>query len=308
MSKSDDDDQSFVIIGSINQDDKAIVFESYLAPSDLPSSEYPKESEYTIAFLDNTGATLDEKPFTVSFKNPDLPLPLLSTSFSIVCPFPKETESIEIRHSAKVLIHLEKSDNAPSISNVRVMKAEDSESDMIIEWEASDPDSDDDLTYSVSYSIDQGKSFIQIEGGIRKTKLILSTLGLGGSESALIKVIVSDGFHTSEAISEPFFLPTKPPVATILWPRSGDNNNFGSDEVLLLRGIGLDPEDGILKGDNLEWFLKESKGDKTLGKGDELAIKKPLPAGKHTIRLVATDKEGKSGDDERVIYVDHKNA
>jgi hypothetical protein len=255
--------------------------------------------------LDNGIATLDQKPFTISFERPDQPLPLLSTSFSIVCPFPKGTKSVEIRHQANVLIHLEKSDNAPTISNVRAIKAEDSESNIVIEWDASDPDGDD-LTYSVSYSLDQGKSFIPIEGGIRRTKLIISTLSLGGSETALIKVTASDGFHTSEAISEPFFLPTKPPVATILWPRSEDNN-FGSDEVLLLRGIGLDPEDGILKGDSLEWFVKEPKGEMTLGKGDELAIKKPLPAGKHTIRLVATDKEGKSGEDEMVISVGDKN-
>lgn len=298
--------QSFVIIGSINQDDKVSVSESYLAPPKMPSSEYPKESEYTIAFLDNTGATLDEKPFTVSFESPDLPLPLLSTSFSVICPFPNEAESVELRHSEKVLLRLEKSDSAPTISNVRIIKAEDSESDIIIEWQASDPDGDD-LTYSVSYSIDQGKSFIPIEGGIRRTKLTLSTLGFGGSESALIKVTASDGFYTSEAaISKPFFLPTKPPVATILWPKSEDDN-FGSDEVLVLQGIGLDPQDGILKGENLEWFLKDLEGEKTLGKGEEITIKKPLPAGKHTIRLVATDKEGKSGDDERVIVIRHEN-
>jgi hypothetical protein len=300
MNKNDDD-RSFVIVGTISQDDKAIVFESYLATPDLPSSEYPKGSEYTIAFLDNTGATLDEKPFIVSFESPHLPTPLPSTSFSIVCPFPKGTVSVEIRHSSNVLIHLEKSDNAPTVSNVRVTKAEDSESNMIIEWQASDPDGDDDLTYSITYSIDQGKSFLPIEGGIKKTKLTLSTLGLGGSKSALIKVTASDGFYTAESISEPFFLPTKPPVATILSPRS-DESNFGSEEVLLLRGIGLDPQDGILKGDNLEWFLKEPKVEQALGKGDELAIKAPS-AGQHTIRLVATDKEGESGTDEKVIVV-----
>lgn len=301
------DEQSFVIIGSISQDDKVNVFESYLAPRDLlPSSEYPKESEYTIAFLDSTGASLDENLFTVSFESPDLPLTLLSTSFTVVCPFPNGAQSVEIRHSGKVLIHLEKSHNAPTISNLRILKAEDSKSDIIIEWEASDPDGDD-LTFSLSYSIDKGKSFIPIEGGIKKPKLTLSTLDLAGSENASIKLTASDGFYTSEAISEPFFLPTKPPVATILWPKSEDSN-FGSDETLLLRGIGLDPQDGILKGENLEWFLKDPEGERMLGKGDEVTIKKPLPAGNHTIRLVVTDKEGNTGDDERVIVIGHKNA
>ena len=300
MNKSDDD-CSFVIIGTISENDKATAFESYLATPVLPSTEYPKGSDYTIAFLDSTGATLDEKPFIVSFQTPHLPIPLLSTSFSIVCPFPKDTKSVEIRHSANVLIHLKKSDNAPAVSNVHVVKEEGSESNIIIEWQASDPDGDNDLTYSIAYSIDQGNAFMPIEGGIKKTKLTLSTVGLGGSNSALIKVTASDGFYTAESISEPFYLPTKPPVATILWPGS-DDSDFGSDEVLLLRGIGLDPQDGILKGDNLEWFLKGPKVEQAMGKGDELAIKAPS-AGKYTIRLVATDNEGESGSSEKVIVV-----
>lgn len=42
-----------------------------------------------------------------------------------------------------ILILLKESDSAAIISNMRVIKAEDSESNIIIEWKASDPDGDD---------------------------------------------------------------------------------------------------------------------------------------------------------------------
>jgi hypothetical protein len=294
--------QSFVIIGSINQDDKVSVFESYLTSSDVLISEDSTDSDYTVAFLDKAGATLAENPFTVSFKTPHLSFPLLTTVFSVVRPFPSSTASVEIRRSQKVLLRLERSPTAPIISNLSVLPSIDSQfnKNLSIEWQASDPDGDE-LTFSISYSVNQGKTFLPVEGGLKKTKLSLTTLGLSGSKDALIKVSASDGFNTAEAISNPFTIPTTAPVATILWPQKDNENiDFTSKKPFLFRGAALDVQDGVLDGKSLAWFLVELHGEHLLGYGSELLIKS-LPIGVHTIRLVATDQDGKSGSDERVI-------
>jgi hypothetical protein len=298
-------DKWFVMIGIISQDDKAIVSESYLVPSGMPFSEDSStDSAYTIVFLHKKGAILAESPFTVSFKQPHLAFPLLSTMFNIVSPFPNNTASVEIRRSGKVLLHVERGGSSPTISNLRVIPSVDSEFNkkIIIEWDASDPDGDE-LTYSVGYSIDDGKSFIPIEGGLKQQKVTFSMLGLSSSKSALIKVTVSDGFNTSEAISDPFSIMTTTaavPVATIMWPHNA--NDFKSNNAVLLRGAALDPQDGLLDDKSLEWFLIGPKGEYLLGNGSELLIK-PLLVGKYTIRLVATNRHGESGTDEQIVVI-----
>jgi hypothetical protein len=130
--------------------------------------------------------------------------------------------------------------------------------------------------------------------------LTVPTLGLGGSKNALVKVTASDGFHTSEAVSDPFVLPTTAPVAAIFG--SKEQLTFTADEPVVLRGAAFDLQEGVLKGESLQWFIVEPKGTYLLGSGDELVVK-PLPVGKRIIQLVATNQDGKQGTTERTILV-----
>lgn len=294
---------NFVLIGSVGIDGTATIFESFLVLEDVPVTDPAMDKTYTVACLDNLGTILMESPFDVSFTAEDQPEPFtfLRTAFSLVCPFPKNTASVEIRREGKTLAALARSDTSPTLTNVKVTPSINFETDkqIQIEWWSADS-SIDNITYSVSYSIDQGKSFRPIEGGLRESQLTVSTLGLGGSEGALIKVTASNGFDTVEAISDPFFLPKSPPVATILWPF--EKANFDSDEPFLLRGVAFDLEDGLLNEESLQWFLAEPKETRFLGSGSELLVK-PLSVGEYIVRLIATDSDGEQETVERLIVI-----
>ncbi|UIE36661.1 hypothetical protein [Leptodesmis sichuanensis] len=196
---------------------------------------------------------------------------------------------------------LKRSLSTPIVTAVTVKASPSFELDqqIYLEWFGADVDVDH-LTYSVSYSIDQGKSFRPIQGGLKETRLILPTLGLGGSKSALFKVTASNGFNMAEAISNPFPLPKSAPVATIFSPT--DNAVFTSNESIFLSGVAINLEEGMLGQQFLQWYLVKSQELHFLGSGREVSIH-PLSVGKHLIRLVATDQEGAQAIDERTIVI-----
>jgi hypothetical protein len=293
-------EQSFVVIGSISRDGTATIFESFLS-ADLPHTDESADQSYTLAFLDSGASTLAESPFQVSFDAEDVPIPLTKTTFSVVRPFPKDTASVEIRREGTVLATLKRTATVPTVANVKVITSVNLEIDkqIEVEWLGADP-GDNNLSYAVSYSIDQGKSFRPIESGIKENRLTLLAYGLGGSKSTLIKVTATNGFQTSEAISEPFVLPTASPVATIL--SSSQKAIFTPDQPIVLRGMAFDYQNGVLSGEALEWFLADQQKAQLIGTGNEPTIK-PLPTGAHTIRLVATNREGEQGTDERLIQI-----
>lgn len=87
------------------------------------------------------------------------------------------------------------------------------------------------------------------------------------------------------------------PSATILVPSSDTTINEGA--ILTLEGEGSDPEDGDLSGSQLSWSSSQDGG---LGTGSSLSVSS-LSEGDHTIELVATDSEGATGSDTRLVSV-----
>jgi hypothetical protein len=62
-----------------------------------------------------------------------------------------------------------------------------------------------------------------------------------------------------------------------------------ADETLLLQGLAFDDAGQTLTGRRLKWYA----GRRLLGRGELLTVHS-LPAGATTIRLVATDRHGRS--------------
>jgi hypothetical protein len=115
--------------------------------------------------------------------------------------------------------------------------------------------------------------------------MTLDFSGLPGTTGASgkIKVMVSDGFYSSEDISDnPFTIGNKPPEAAIVSPPSGAEFTTGPKIVLL--GAGMDLEDESMGDSALSWV---SSIDSALGSGKLLEVN--LSPGVHTITLKATD-------------------
>ncbi|HKQ80063.1 MAG TPA: hypothetical protein VJ810_40600 [Blastocatellia bacterium] len=292
------DEQTFVFVGTISRDGEVTVADSYLAPADMPLTEAAEDKTYTVAFINQSGQQLAEQPIHVSFEQDDAPFQSLKTVFSFVSRFPQETAFVELRQAGKVLTRLTRSASAPNIQGVTASPAKDPKSgEFIIEWQGGDPDGDP-LSFSVLYSVDSGMTYIPLVSGWRENKYSLPAAALAGGGGGLFKVIASDGFNTAEAVSPLVSLPVAPPVAAILSPENGAALEAGA--AVTLRGAALDPEEGLLGGESLQWFLVGASGEQLLGSGRELFLQ-ALPAGKHTIRLVATDRDGLRGVDEITI-------
>jgi hypothetical protein len=106
-----------------------------------------------------------------------------------------------------------------------------------------------------------------------------------GSDQALIRITVTDGFNSSSAASAPFQVGDKSPLVHISWPEEGMQVNKG--EPFFVQASGFDQEDGMLNPDSLVW---NSDRDGYLGSGDLLID--TLSEGDHTLQLTGKDSAG----------------
>lgn len=118
-------------------------------------------------------------------------------------------------------------------------------------------------------------------------------------EQVRIRVTVTDGVHSAYDESDAAFsVPRKAPQAFILEP-DGDSY-VAAEDVVVLRGTGLDAEDGLIATDTAITWTSDLSG--TLGAGGELWVEN-LPVGAHRITLTLSDSDGQSGTDSIMLYV-----
>lgn len=103
-----------------------------------------------------------------------------------------------------------------------------------------------------------------------------------------MRVIASDGVNTAIAVSDPFIVARRGPVAHISSPRDGQV--FHHSSQIVLSGRGLDPEDHNLDGSLLSWSVG---GIGVIGSGRRLILP-GLPPGTYPITLTANDSHQNS--------------
>jgi hypothetical protein len=132
---------------------------------------------------------------------------------------------------------------------------------------------------------------------LAQTSFTVDSASVAGGSECLVKVRCTDGFHTTEDISDgTFTVPRRPPEVSISAPVDGMMYVIG-DSITLL-GQGYDPEDGLLADDLLFWY----DGDLLLGSGRLLSVG-PLARGEHVISLRVSDADGNVATDARTVYV-----
>lgn len=246
---------------------------------DEPAEDF--STPYALRLLDESGNQIGLYPLNAS-EETGLDGPTLEDHvFSLVIPDDDRLHAIQILRGTQVLAERKASAHLPLLALNPPSLGESLE----VSWTASDEDGDS-LLSSVLYSSDGGNTFRAIGIDLTTTRFAYDAAKLPGG-AAVVRVVVTDGFHTVSADSELFTVATKAPSVHLLAPTGGQTIFAGM--TFTAEAEANDTEDGPLDGDALRW---ESNLAGFLGTGRSLDLK--LPAGHHVLKVTAKDSEGKS--------------
>lgn len=270
------------------------------------TSDEQGEGPYTLELQDASGIPL----FTRYFDNdgdsidPDEG----AGYFQEIVPWQAGTARIVIKEGQTVLLITHVSAHTPEVTLLSPNGGEfwPPYGEHIITWTGTDADGDP-LRYVLQYSADGGNTWKTVATDLVGESYSLDAGSLAGSETALLRVVASDGVNTSQDGSDgTFIVEGKPPEVYILYPLDG--STFRPGRPVALEGAGTDLEDGPLT--NVADFTWSSSLEGELGIGRKLHADDLLP-GLHTITLEVADSEGFVGEDSvsiavgsnRVIYL-----
>ena len=198
------------------------------------------------------------------------------------------TRSIEVLQGGSPIGKLTASPHAPTVTIVTPSRGTrlGGARGAVLRWRSHDADGGS-LQATVSYSADGGRSWRTIYNGADVQSVTLPSGLLSASRRAQIRVYVSDGFNTAIATSAVFTAVGAPPLVTITSPQKPMRVAAGAP--LDLAGVAYDDTGARLAGRALSW----TAGRQRLGTGQQLTTV-DLTAGRHTIRLSARDRTGRT--------------
>ncbi len=280
--------QSYLMVSGLIMEDGVLFNPLYRFGLPAESAGAADSGAYRIELQDSNGRLLAARAFELFG---DL------TVFNQTMPEPEGLARVILLRDGRVLGQIIASDNAPEVTLLQPGGGQALSGTITARWTAADADGDD-LTFALQYSPDGGETWSPIVHGLTETSYTFSAHDLAGSERGLLKVVASDGFHsTADTSDEMLELPDHAPQATILHPINGAR--FTLEQVVVLQGQGLDKEDGELPAERLIW---SSDRDGRLGSGRELAPQ-GLSDGWHTITLTVTDSDGRRSSASVRLYV-----
>jgi len=214
-----------------------------------------------------------------------------SLPVAFTLPYHPATARLVVVHEGAVLAEIRRSPNAPTI-DLSTPSGVDAEGKLVLNWSAEDPDGDA-LRFILSYHCDDDPLWRPIAADLTGSTYELDTSWLHGGESCTVRVAANDGFSMAEAVSAPFAVADKPPLAAILT----EVTSFEEGQTIILEASAYDPEAGFLPAEQTHWF----SGDGEIGNDDYIAL--TLPAGTHTITFRAEDSAGQMAEDSITITV-----
>ncbi len=198
--------------------------------------------------------------------------------------------SVELVRNGQALDQRRRSPAAPraSLSAPRGgVRVRSSQRTLPVRFAASDADGDA-LETSLEYSADNGRTYRGVAVGLTGSSFSLPTGLLNRASKARLRLRVSDGWNETTATSRAFRVDGPPPAVTIIDPAPGARIN--ADQPLNLEGMVFDDTGRMLVGRSLRWF----DGRRQIGTGERPASGGLRP-GRHTLRLVARDRSGRTG-------------
>ena len=279
---------------------------SQSAHSQSADHSHADTAHATVRLLDANGTVLASKPVIASTGTHGG-----GSSYSFLDSLPIPAGSVAtldvIADDNTVIMSRTVSANAPTIALQSPAGGEAIDNHMTLTWTANDPDAHDTSDtpdtrfYTLQYSPNNGKTwralFTDLPSPIdpltnkpmgQVTMLLDKLDGLPGSDAALMRIMVSDGYNTASAISQPFSMTNRAPEPHIVSP--GAYAQFPAGQMVLLKGNAMDAEQGGLSGTALMWSIDGVAA----GTGSDVIVNGLAP-GEHIAQLSATDDAGNTG-------------
>ena len=164
-----------------------------------------------------------------------------------------------------------------------------------LSWSQRDADRDPTRT-ALDYSRDGGRTWTELADDLGRSSISLSPSFLAGSRRARIRVRVNDGFNETAVESAVFRAAGRPPSVHI--DQAVGGRAVASSATVALQGGAVDDSGAILAGRALTWY----DGRRAWEHGESVAID-GLSPGRHTIRLVARDRSGRTSSARLSLHV-----
>lgn len=296
-----------LVSGWINAETQEVELDPAIRISGLNPGNEP--GELHVALLDGSGAEIasSDVALLVDGDHESLSFGIGPAHEAFVAaveiPSGSVPAAIDISRDGVTIAQATASANPPTVTLTSPAGGSVVTGDIPISWEAEDIDGDA-LTTTVLYSVDLGTTWETLALELEGTSYSAPTTYLEGSPSAMVRVLVSDGFHTTEATSSNFEVESGRPLASIDVPVNGIA--LDPHSVLRLRGDAWDPEDGLLEGAQLAWRVEDNgvvSSPFAFGSAVDVAASQ-FAEGCQTLTLTATDSDGRSGSDSVELVID----
>jgi len=282
---------AYYISGRINQDGTGALDPVLIEPGLAVTQAIT--GGYSIEIQDAGGTPLLTQPFEAYLTDPEGE-PRAYFDFNFLLPIQNGGARVVLKKEGQALATIVASANAPTVSLTAPNGGEDWSGVQTIEWNASDLDGGT-LYTTILYTPDDGASWFPVASNVEGNSYLVDTTNLPGGSAAKIRVIVTDGFNTTQDDSDATFaIADHPPVVMISAP--GSSVNFASGATITFNGLATD-EDPVLPDTSYVW----SYDSINFGSGPE--VEAILPDGVHQVTLEVVDSKGNIGTYTMVVLV-----
>ncbi|MGI8586143.1 MAG: S-layer homology domain-containing protein [Chloroflexia bacterium] len=256
----------------------------------LPTAE---PGPYTVQLRDSGGQVLTSTTFNILTESPPPPggtpepVPPAQEPFLVSIPDNPAGTDVQMLHNGALVGQRQAGAQAPSITLLAPLGGEHITGNLDIRWQASGGSGP--LTVAAYYSRDGGATWRTLEADLPGAEYVVDSQQIGGSNTALVSVEVSDGFLTASATSGIFSVAAAPPLVHIVAPQ--EKAPFDASQIIGVEAEGLDQQDGMLPDSSFQW----SADGTPVGSGARL----DLPAsrfspGLHTFQVTGQNSWGLS--------------
>lgn len=277
---------------------KVKIFSTYIYPMEEINQIFGEKTPYNVLLLDCEENILCHK--RLYNNNNESDLDSIYIDFRVIIPhFPTASKFMITcgeygSCSEKCMFTKAIINRNPIIKILYPTGGETLSGNVTLKWSSSMKN--DNSSYLVQYSSDNGENFINISPSLKETEYTVNFDNMSGSDNAVIKIISSTGLGSSSTITKPFYVPIKPREATIIKPNNNATYSYGK----IIEFIGDNFSADFPYADYSELIWRSDK-DGIIGYGNQ--IFNLLTVGEHFITLKSPDGIGGETSDSVKITI-----